>query len=229
MSMTSPMVYVIEDDSRVAMSRLLRSYDYKVQSWTSVERFLGQQHVPGPACLVIDLKMHEMTGPDLLEVMSREYKSLPVILVSGEADIETSVQAMKAGAIDFLTKPIDERQLLSAIERGLAISKQAFAKQKEIERDQTAFVSLSPREQYVCLRIAYGLLNKQVGFELGTSEKTVKAQRSKMMQKLGAGSLPDIVRFVDRLQTAGGIPNFSANPPYRRGSAIPKVSELVSC
>jgi FixJ family two-component response regulator len=229
--MTSPMVYVIDDetDSRYAMSRLLRSYHYSVQSYASAERFLGQKHIPGSACLALDLKMPEMTGLDLLGVVSREYKSLSVIFVSGEANIETSVQAMKAGAIDFLTKPIDDRQLLSAIERGLAISEQAFAKQKEIERDQTAFVSLSPREQYVCLRIAQGLLNKQVGFELGTSEKTVKAQRSKVMQKLGAGSLPDVVRLVDRLQTAGGIPTFSAHPPNRRGSLMAKASELVSC
>jgi FixJ family two-component response regulator len=228
--MTSPIVYLIDEDTdtRCAMSHLLRAYDLEVQSYRSAEQFLRQKPIPGPACLVLDLKMPEMTGLDLFRVVSREYKSLPVIFVSGEADIETSVQAMKAGAIDFLIKPIDDRQLLSAIERGLAISEQAFAKQKGIEKDQTAFVSLSPRERDVCLRIVEGLLNKQVGYELGTSEKTVKVQRSRVMQKLGAGSLPDVVRLVDRLRTAGEIPAFSAHPLNRRGSVIPKTSELLS-
>lgn len=218
--MTSTMVYIIVDDaaSRYALSRLLRSYNYIVRSYASADQFLRQTHVPGPGCLVLDLKMPEMTGLDFLGIGSREYRSLPVIFVSGDANIETSVQAMKAGAIDFLTKPVADHQILSAIERGVAISEQTIAKQKAIERDQTAFVSLSPREQYVCLRVAQGLLNKQVGFELGTSEKTVKAQRSKMMQKLGAGSLPDVVRLVDRLQATGGIPTFSAHPPSRRAS-----------
>src|SRR5271154_2566488 len=210
--MTSPIVYIIDDDTdtRCAMSRLLRSYDYNVQGYASAELFLTQKHNLGPACLVLDLEMSEMPGLDLLRIVSREYKCLPVILVSGGADIETSVEAMKAGAIDFLIEPVDCRQLLSAIERGLAISEQAFTRQKEIEKDKNAFVSLSPREQYVCLRIAQGLLNKQVGFELGTSEKTVKAQRSKMMQKLGAGSLPDVVRLVDRLRNANAVPTVSA-------------------
>jgi len=229
--MPSPMVYVIEDDTdiRCTMSHLLRSYRYSVQSYGSAEQLLRQKHISVPACLVVDLEMPEMTGIDLLGVVSCEYKSLPVIFVSGEADIETSVQAMKAGAIDFLIKPIDGRQLVAAIERGLAISEVAFAKQKEIEKDKSAFVSLSPREQYVCLRISQGLLNKQVGFELGTSEKTVKAQRSQVMRKLGAGSLPDVVRLVDRLRNANAVPTVSAQPYNKRGSVIPRASELLTC
>jgi FixJ family two-component response regulator len=221
--MSTATVHIIDADAhqRHFMSSLLRSNHCSVQCYASAAQFLHQKLPLRPACLVVELDLPEMTGLDLQAVLSSEDDFLSVIFVSSHADIESSVSAMKAGAIDFLTKPIDDRQLLLAVGAGLALSARAVARRIEIERDQTAFVSLSPREQYVCLRIAQGLLNKQVGFELGTSEKTIKAQRSKMMQKLGAGSLPDVVRLVDRLRTAGEIPSFSAHPPKRRGSLIP--------
>jgi FixJ family two-component response regulator len=229
--MSTATVHIIDVDAhqRHSMSCLLRSSHYRVQCYADAAQFLHQRPSLGPGCLVLELDMPEMTGLDLQEILSREDDYLSVIFVSSQADIESSVRAMKAGAIDFFTKPIDNRQLLLAVEAGLELSARAVTKRIEIERDQTAFVSLSPREQYVCLRIAQGLLNKQVGFELGTSEKTIKAQRSKMMQKLGAGSLPDVVRLVDRLRTAGGIPAFSAHPPKRRGSEIPRSLSHTSC
>jgi len=145
--------------------------------------------------------------------LRRENAHLSVIFVSSRDDIAIAVRAMKAGAIDFLTKPIDHARLLSAIEVGLMVSEQARAKRDKLMRDQAAFVSLTRRERDVCLGVTQGLLNKQVAFELGTSEKTVKAQRSRMMQKLGASSLPDVVRLVDRLRTASVIPTPSARPP----------------
>jgi FixJ family two-component response regulator len=229
--MSTATVHIIDDDAhqRHSMSRLLRSNHYSVQCHAGAAQFLHPRPPLAPACLVLELDLPEMTGLDLQAILSREADYLSVIFVSSHADIESSVRAMKAGAIDFLTKPIDDRQLLLAVEAGLAISVRAVARRMEIERDQMAFVSLSPREQYVCLRIAQGLLNKQVGFELGTSEKTIKAQRSRMMQKLGAGSLPDVVRLVDRLRIAGEIPTFSAHPPKRRGSAIPRSLSHSSC
>jgi FixJ family two-component response regulator len=222
-------VHIIDVDVRQRhfLSCLLRSNGYNVQTYEGAAQFLRQRPPLGPACLVLDLP--EMDGLDLQATLARENDYISVIFVSGNADIGSSVRAMKAGAVDFFTKPADERLLLSAIEAGLALSARAVAKRIEIERDQTAFISLSPREQYVCLRIVQGLLNKQVGFELGTSEKTVKAQRSKMMQKLGAGSLPDVVRLVDRLQTAGEMPTFSAHPPKRRGSVIHRSLSHSSC
>jgi len=205
--MTSPAVHVIDDDAgtRRAVSRLLRSYNYSVQSYSSAAQFLSQKIPPGPACLVLDLRMPGINGLDVQEILSHGDEYVPIIFVSGQADIETSVRAMKAGAIDFLTKPFDDHQLLSAVVAALELSERALAKREEFKRDQAAFVSLTPREQEVCIGIARGLLNKQVGFELGTTEKTVKAQRARVMQKLGASSLPDIVRLVERLRLAGAI------------------------
>jgi FixJ family two-component response regulator len=113
---------------------------------------------------------------------------------------------MKAGAVDFLTKPFDDHQLIAAVQAALTLSEEMLTRKAEISKDHAAFVNLTPRERDVCVRIAQGLLNKQVGYELGTSEKTVKAQRARVMQKLGAESLPDVVRFVDRLKIAGAIP-----------------------
>jgi FixJ family two-component response regulator len=229
-NLLSPTIHIIDDDPglRNALSRLLRSYDYRVQSYTDSAQFLRQDISSGPACLVLDPDLPEMSGLVLQKILSREHVSLSVIFVSRQADIRTSVRAMKVGAIDFLVKPISDKELLSAIETGLSISERAFAKQKELEKDQTAFIGLSPREQDVCLRIAQGLLNKQIAFELGTSEKTIKAQRSKVMEKLGAGSLPDVVRLVERLRIANAIPTTSAHPPFRRAST-PKHFARFSC
>src|SRR5271170_5739444 len=157
--MTIPVVYIIGDaDTRRAMSRLLRSYDYNVQGYADASQFIHQKLSSGPACLVLDLRMPELTGLDLQEILSRKHESLSVIFVSDQADIKTSVQAMKAGAIDFLAKPVDDNDFVSAIKTALAISEKAFARQRELEKDQTAFICLSPREQEVCLRIAQGML-----------------------------------------------------------------------
>jgi FixJ family two-component response regulator len=229
--MSTSTVHIIDADyrQRHALSCLLQLNGYQVQCHADATQFLHRRPPLGPACLVLDLNLPEMTGLDLQAILAREDDYLSFIFVSSTADIESSVRAMKAGAIDFLTKPIDECQLLLDIEAGLALSARAVAKRIEIQRDQMAFISLSPREQYVCLRIVQGLLNKEVGFELGTSEKTIKAQRSKMMQKLGAGSLPDVVRLVERLRSAGEIPTLSAHLPKRRGSVMPKSLSHASC
>jgi FixJ family two-component response regulator len=157
--------------------------------------------------------MPEMTGLDVQEILARGMKDLPIIFMSGQADIQSSIRAMKAGAIDFLLKPFDDHQLLSAVQSALSRSDEVLSKQNDVKKDQMAFTSLSPRERQVCLRIVQGLLNKQVGYELGTSEKTVKIQRARIMQKLGAKSLPDIVRLVERLRSAGAIP--SDSPQHR--------------
>jgi FixJ family two-component response regulator len=220
--MTSSTVYIIDEDAdiRLAMNYVLRPYHYKVQSYASAAHFLCQKHSSGPACLVVDLEISEMTELDLQDLLRRDNAHLSVIFVSSKDDIAIAVRAMKAGAIDFLTKPIDHARLLSAIEAGLMISEQARAKQEKLKKDQAAFVSLTRRERDVCLGIARGLLNKQVAFELGTSEATVKAQRAKMMLKLGAGSLPDVVRLVDELRTAGVIPTPSARPASSRSPLI---------
>lgn len=206
--MIGPTVYIVDDDRRIlrAVSRLLRSHHFTVRSYSDVTEFLSQKLPQEPACILLDLRMPEITGLDLQQILAGGNNHLPIIFLSGEADIDSSVRAMKAGAVDFLTKPFQDHELLSAIEKALSLSRDVLAKQDELKKDQTAFTSLTPREQDVCLRIAQGLLNKQVGFELGTTEKTIKVQRARVMQKLGADSLPDVVRFVERLKIAGALP-----------------------
>ena len=210
--MTSPTVYIIDDDTYLvrALTRLLRTHGYEVESFTNAARFLVHKLPPDPACLLLDLKMPEINGLDLQKILAGEIENLPVIFMSGQADVESSIRAMKAGAVDFLLKPFDDYQLFAAVRSALALSNQALSKREALKKDHMAYTSLSPREQQVCLHIAQGLLNKQVGYELGTAEKTVKVQRARIMQKLGAGSLPDVVRLVERLRTAGMIPPDSA-------------------
>lgn len=205
--MINATVHVIDDDPSMlrAISRLLRSHQHQVQAYTSATEFLKQKLPPTTACLVLDLRMPEISGLDVQTILSKGDEYLPIIFVSGQADVASSVQAMKAGAIDFITKPFNDVELISAVQTALDRSQRAREERLLLSKDQEAFATLTPREREVCLGIAQGLLNKQVGFELGTTEKTVKAQRARVMQKLGAGSLADVVRLVERLRTAGGI------------------------
>jgi FixJ family two-component response regulator len=213
--MTNPTVYIVDDDSDVRLARtcLLRSHHYRVQGHAAIGHFLRQKCSPGPACLVVDAEVSVMPAPDLLALLRRENAHLSVIVISSQGNIQIAVRAMKAGAADFLLKPVDDARLLSAVEAGAIISEKALAKRNELMEDLSAFVSLSPREKQVCLGIARGLLNKQIGFELGTAEKTIKVQRGHLMQKLRAQSVPDIVRLVDRLRTADLITTPSTRPP----------------
>jgi FixJ family two-component response regulator len=207
-------VHVIDDDPGVlrAISRQLRSYHYQVQAYESAEKFLEQELPTTTACLVLDLKMPERGGLELQDLLSKRDSYLPIIFVSGHADVASSVQAMKAGAIDFLTKPFNDVELISAVQIALERSQQVQEARRLLSEDRNAFATLTSRERDVCLRIAQGLLNKQVGFELGTTEKTVKAQRARVMQKLGASSLADVIRLVERLKVAGEITPSPAPP-----------------
>ena len=216
--MTSPVVHVVDDDARIlrAITRFLRSYDFRVRTYSSAAEFLRQQIPPGPACLVLDLKMPGINGLQLQQVLARRGLDIPIVFVSGKADIETSVRAMKGGAVDFLTKPFAYGQLLAAVQVALARSRTSISEHDALNRDREAFEKLTPRERQVCIRIAQGLLNKQVGFELGTTEKTIKVQRAHVIEKLGANSLADVVRLVERLRTAGMLPSV-ANAPTGTG------------
>jgi FixJ family two-component response regulator len=201
-------VFLVDDDPsfRRALVRLLNSRKFHVRAYASANEFLREQLPDAPGCLILDLKMPEMNGLDIQDVLARRGEHLPVIFLSGQGDIPTSVQAMKAGAVDFLTKPVDEEKLVSVVHAALERSARLRSELEALKKDREAFESLTRRERDVCIRIAQGLLNKQVGFELGTSEKTVKAQRAHVMQKLGASSLADVVRLLERLRTSGGIP-----------------------
>ena len=203
----NPAIFFIDDDPRMrrAISRLLSTYGYNAKAYASAKEFLAEKIPPGPACLILDLRMPDISGLDVQQVLAQGDNCLPIIFVSGHADVTSSVRAMKSGAIDFLTKPFDDTQLISAVQIAIEQSQKTLEDRAALKRDREAFAKLTPRERDVCLRIARGLLNKQVGYELGTAEKTVKAQRARVMQKLGAESLTDVVRLVERLKAAGSI------------------------
>ena len=139
-------------------------------------------------------------------MLTRRHDSLSIVFISGHAAIPDSVRAMKAGAVDFLTKPFDEIQLLAAVDTALARSQQACIEHDTHNRDRAVFETLTQREREVCVRVAQGMLNKQIGGEFGTAEKTIKVQRGRVMQKLGAQSVTDIVRLVERLRNCGHLP-----------------------
>jgi FixJ family two-component response regulator len=218
--MTAATIHVIDDDASVrrALSRLLRSHDHQVETYLSARDFLNRKLNHGPACIVLDLQMPEMDGLELQQLLAEGRENPPIVFITGHGDIPNSVRAMKAGAVDFLTKPFDEAQLLTAVNSAIARSHQACASRDEFERSRSVFESLTPRERQVCLRVTQGMLNKQIAAEFGTTEKTVKVQRRGVMQKLGAQSVADLVRFVEHLLAAGYV-SADAKPHGQTGRA----------
>ncbi|UQA58739.1 response regulator transcription factor [Polyangium aurulentum] len=198
---SAAMVFVVDDDPSVlrGLERLLRSAGYKVEAHASPRAFLERAPSEGPGCVVVDLRMPEIGGLDLQEELSRRGFPLPLVFLTGHGDVPSSVRAMKGGAIDFLTKPCDDTDLLAAVERALERDRQARAARAEQESVQARFASLTPREREVCLLVARGLLNKQIAVELGAAEKTIKVHRARVMEKLGVESVAELVRLVDRL------------------------------
>ncbi|WP_437774737.1 response regulator transcription factor [Sorangium sp. So ce1097] len=195
-------VFVVDDDPSVlrALERLLRAAGYAVEAYASPSEFLERAPSERPGCAVVDLRMPGLGGIELQEELSRRGCPLPIVFLTGHGDVPNSVRAMKAGAVDFLTKPCDDTDLLAAVERAIARDAQARAARGEQQTLQTRFEELTPREREVCLRVAQGLLNKQIAEELGAAEKTIKVHRGRVMEKLGVASVAELVRLVDRLQ-----------------------------
>ena len=212
--MASASVHVVDDDPQIrgAISRLLRAHDIPVAAYDSPSDFLRQQSEAGPGCLILDISMPEMDGLQLQSLLTKAGTSLAVVFVTGQGDIAASVKAMKGGAVDFLTKPFDEPQLLEVIELAMNKSRAFYESAQQVERCWKAFSSLTPRERQVCLSVSRGLLNKQVGGELGVHEKTIKLHRSNVMSKLGVTSLADLVRLVETLKAAGRLDVAKAAP-----------------
>ncbi len=201
-----PTVFLIDDDASVlrGLARLLRSAGHTVECFASASEFLGylgtanagadklKADVPG--CVLTDLRMPGMNGLDLQRESTIRGFHLPFIFFSGDTDVPSTVRAMKNGALDFLTKPVEERIVLEAVRVALARN----SEQREVRE---LFETLTPREREVCSGVARGLLNKQIAWELGTAEKTVKVHRARVMEKLGATTVADLVRLVDRLKS----------------------------
>ena len=201
MSETDAMVFVVDDDApmRESLKNLLRSVGLQVEVFASAQEFLRSKRPELPSCLVLDVRLPGLSGLDLQRRTGDAGIDIPIVFITGHGDIPMSVHAMKAGAVEFLTKPFRDQDLLDAIQLALERDRKARDRRAALEELRSRFASLTSREREVMKRVVAGLLNKQIGAELGTSEATVKIHRHQVMEKMEAGSLPELVRMADRL------------------------------
>jgi len=202
MSDANSTVLVIDDDPdvRASIGRLLRSLDIEVQLFASISDFLKSAQPDGPTCLVLDVRLPGQSGLDLQRELARARRELPIIFITGHGDIPMTVQAMKGGAIEFLTKPFRDQDLLDAIQTGLARDRVRRENERDLAALRERFGSLTPREREIVIQVARGRLSKQIAHDIGLAEATVKVHRSKAMQKMKAGSLPELGRMADKLK-----------------------------
>jgi FixJ family two-component response regulator len=200
-SLATPIVFVVDDDTSVrkSLERLIRSTSWEPQTFGSAEEFLARPRAHVPSCLILDVNLPDLNGLDLQERIAADRVDLPVIFITGQGDVPMSVKAMKAGAIEFLIKPFDEDALLTAIAEAIDRSEVAMGTEAEIRGLRERYDRLSRREREVMDLVVRGKPNKQVGRDLQISEITVKAHRGRMMNKMQAGSLPDLVKMASRL------------------------------
>jgi FixJ family two-component response regulator len=209
MSARAPaLVSVVDDDPSVrrSLARLVKGAGYRVEAFASAHEFLARPPDEGPACLLLDVRMPGLTGLDLQETLSIAAHWTSIIFITGYRDVRASVKAMKAGAVDFLTKPVDDQELLGAIERAVARAGAARLEEDRITEIRERIKTLTPREAEVFALVVTGMLNKQIAFDLGVSEKMVKVHRGRVMEKMRAGSIAELVRLADE----GGV--ISAKP-----------------
>jgi FixJ family two-component response regulator len=199
---TTPIVFVVDDDVSVreSLELLIDSAGWQPQSFPSAQEFLDRPRVLAPSCLVLDVGLPDLNGLELQKLVTAERIDMPIIFITGYGDVPMTVQAMKAGAVEFLTKPFDDEVLLSAIRHAIERSRMALKEEAELRAVRDGYASLSRREREVMDLVVSGLLNKQVGGELGISEITVKAHRGKVMRKMKADSLADLVNMAAGLQ-----------------------------
>ena len=198
---TSPVVYVIDDDPSVrnAVKMLLEASGFHVETSDSAQEFLKRDLMDAAGCLVLDVRMDGLSGLDLQRELATASVHIPIIFITGHGDVPMSVQAMKAGAVEFLTKPFREHELLNAVRQAVARDSVAHAEQAELESIRQRYEKLTPREKEVMEQVAQGLLNKQIALKLSVSEGTIKIHRSHVMLKMQAGSIADLVRMADKL------------------------------
>src|ERR1700688_5029872 len=189
-----------DPDLRASVGRLLRSLDLDTHLFASISDFLKSDPPDGPACLVLDVRLPGQSGLDFQRELAATSKELPIIFITGHGDIPMSVQAMKGGAIEFLTKPFRDQELLDAIQLGLSRDRARREDQKALAALRERFESLSPREREIMAQVAHGRLNKQIAGDIGIAEATVKVHRSRLMHKMKARSLPALSRMADKLK-----------------------------
>jgi FixJ family two-component response regulator len=204
-------VLVIDDDPelRASVGRLLRSLGLDAQLFASIPDFLKSDPPDGPTCLVLDVRLPGQSGLDLQRELAAANRELPIIFITGHGDIPMSVQAMKGGAIEFLTKPFRDQELLDAIQLGLSRDRAGRENQKALAALRERFESLSPREREIMVQVTHGRLSKQIAGDIGIAEATVKVHRSRLMHKMKARSLPELSRMADKLKLAPEKPQHS--------------------
>ena len=198
---STPVVFVVDDDISVrkSLESLIESAGWQPETFPSAQAFLHRPRVAGPSCLVLDVSLPDLDGLELQRRVASDRTDMPIIFITGHGDVPMTVQAMKAGAVEFLIKPFDDEALLSAIRYALERSAAVLEDQAEITTLRSSYESLTPRERDIMLLVVAGMLNKQIGLKLGISEITVKAHRGKVMQKMQADSLADLVKTAVRL------------------------------
>jgi FixJ family two-component response regulator len=211
-SQDKPTVFVVDDDISVRESlELMISFaGWQPEVFASAEEFLAHPQVHTPSCMLLDVSLPDLNGLELQKLVASERTDMPIIFITGYGDIPMTVRAMKAGAVEFLTKPFDDKVLLGAIQHAIERSRAVLGKEADIQALRKCYASLTPREREVMALVVAGLLNKQVGSKLGISEITVKAHRGKMIQKMKADSLADLVKMAVRLRLA------PARNPWRK-------------
>jgi FixJ family two-component response regulator len=204
-------VLVIDDDPdlRASVGRLLRSLGLDAQLFGSISDFLKSDPPDGPTCLVLDVRLPGQSGLDLQRELAAANRELPIIFITGHGDIPMSVQAMKGGAIEFLTKPFRDQELLDAIQLGLSRDRVRRENEKALAALRECFESLSPREREIMVQVTHGRLSKQIAGDIGIAEATVKVHRSRLMHKMKARSLPDLSRMADKLKLVPEEPQHS--------------------
>jgi FixJ family two-component response regulator len=204
----NPTVLVVDDDPQIrdSIGQLLRSLGMDTQLFASVSDFLKSDKPNGPTCLVLDVRLPGRSGLEFQRDLAAANRDLPIVFITGHGDIPMTVQAMKGGAIEFLTKPFRDQDLLHAVEAGLARDRARRASEKALAALRERFGSLSPREREIVIQVAQGRLSKQIANDIGISEGTVKVHRSNAMRKMNARSLPELSRMIDKLNPVSEKP-----------------------
>jgi FixJ family two-component response regulator len=199
MTAVPPLVLLVDDDPSVrkSLTRVLASAGYSVEAFASAEEFLARPSHPGPCCLVLDVRMPGLTGIQLQEMLAATGRRMSIVFITGYADVRMGVEAMKAGAVDLLTKPVDDQALLAAIQRAVTRNKHDRAIEVRRAAIQRRVSVLTPRETEVFALVVTGMLNRQIAGALGIGEKTVKHHRGRVMKKMGVGSVAELVRLAD--------------------------------
>jgi FixJ family two-component response regulator len=202
MSQATPVVFVVDDDISVreSLELLIRCEGWQPQLFASAQEFLELPRVLAPSCLVLDVSLPGLNGLDLQKRVAGDRPDMPIIFITGYGDVPMTVRAMKAGAVEFMTKPFSDDTLLNAIRSAITRSRNMLGREAEIQALRSCYTSLTSREREVMSLVVSGLLNKQVGDELGISEVTVKAHRGKLMRKMNAESLPHLVKMAAKLR-----------------------------